>query len=427
MGYLETEIERCNRRIKSIEAKPDPKQLRVNKLLYEIQRDRLQKQLDVINGGEPFVYAHGGPGLDFVMEAMGVTPFHIIGAADRADKMAPEYFKLVRGAGYPSTICDRFQMSLGMILSGDAPKPQAVIACQACDVEVFSNMAAAHFWNLPYYFVDFRYEVDIPIEHSAEQMREMIDFVEKHVPGAKYDESRLIELLYRRRQALEYLHEVGQLLKTVPTPVSGKDAFRIVNPRIALEPRGIEYFRALRDEVRERVETKTYPVPTEKLRILWAVTGPYFMDVFQILEKHDASVPIFLWSNVPENFGLTPKELWDVSTNIGRQATPLEEVTSWSLSTWFRTAESWVREVVYHCKELSIDGIVYYQLSGCPTCRSSARMVSETVEKELGIPMLQLEGWMLDKEKFDPVLTEEKLEEFLSFCESRKLARTAAG
>jgi benzoyl-CoA reductase/2-hydroxyglutaryl-CoA dehydratase subunit BcrC/BadD/HgdB len=423
MGYLENEIARCERRIKYIEQNPDPKQLQANKLLYEIQRDRLQEQLRAVNGEKPLVYAHGGPGLDFVMEAMGVTPFHIIGAADRADKMAPKYFQLVRGAGYPSTICDRFQMSLGMILSGDAPKPQLVVACQACDVEVLSNMAAAQIWNIPYYFIDFRYDVDIPIEYSAEQFREMIGFIEHHIPGTKFDEGRLEELLDRRREALVYLHEVGQLLKTIPAPISGKDAFRIVNPRLALEPRGLEYFRALRDEVRERVETKNFPVPNEKLRIMWAVTGPYFMDVFQILERHDASVPIFLWSNVPENFGLTPKEMWDVSTVIGRKATPLEEVTSWSLSTWFRTAESWVREVVCHCKELSIDGVVYYQLSGCPTCRSSAKMVADAVESEVGIPVLFLEGWMLDKEKFDPVMTEEKLEEFMSLCDSRKAAR----
>jgi benzoyl-CoA reductase/2-hydroxyglutaryl-CoA dehydratase subunit BcrC/BadD/HgdB len=361
------------------------------------------------------------------MEAMGVVPFHIIGAADRADKMAPKYYQLVRGAGYPSTICDRFQMSLGMILSGDAPKPQVVVSCQACDVEVLSNMAAAHLWNIPYYFVDFRYNVDISLEHSVRQLREMIEFVEHHIPGAKYDEAKLEEYLDRRAQALVYLHEIGQYMKHIPAPIHGRDVFRIIGPRIAPHPRALDYFRALRDEVRERVEKKMFPVPNEKLRIMWAVTGPYFLDVFKIMEKHDASVPIFLWSNTPETYGLASEEFWDVSTNIGRKATPLEEVTSWSLSTWFRTAEPWAREVVEQCRETSIDGIVYYQLSGCPTCRSAARMVADAAEDELGIPMLPLEGWMLDKEKFDPVLTEEKLEEFLSICAARKEARAGRG
>jgi hypothetical protein len=50
-------------------------------------------------------------------------------------------------------------------------------------------------------------------------------------------------------------------------------------------------------------------------------------------------------------------------------------------------------------------------------------MVADAVESQVGIPTLFLEGWMLDKEKFDPVLTEEKLEEFLSLCDARKASR----
>lgn len=427
MGYLETEIARCNRRIKHIEENPDPKQLRANKLLYEIQRDSLQEQLDAVNEGKPFAYNHAGLGGELLFRSMGVVTFHLIAAADRADRKAPSYFQTVRSTGYPSTICDRFQMALGAVLSRDVPKPQVVVAYQACDVEVFSNMAVAHLWNVPYYFIDFRYDSDVSIEHAVEQYREVIDFVEKHVPGAKFDEAKLEELLDKRRKGIEYLHEVGQLMKNIPSPISGRDAFRIIGPGLALEPKGLEYLRALRDEVRERVEKGISPVPNEKLRIMWAVTGPYFIDVFKILEKHNASVPIFLWNSTPKTYGLAGDEFWDVSTNLGRKATPLEELTEGSLSTWFRRADPWVREVVAQAKEMSIDGIVYYQLSGCPSCRSVAKMVADAAERELGIPVLPLEGWMLDKEKFDPVLTEDKLEEFLAVCESRKEARGSMG
>jgi benzoyl-CoA reductase/2-hydroxyglutaryl-CoA dehydratase subunit BcrC/BadD/HgdB len=420
VGHLENELARCERRIKHIEQNPDPRQLKVNKLLYEIQRDDLKEQLATLNEGRPFAYSLG---MHDILDAMGVTCFDTIGAADQSDRQADKYFQVSRGAGFPSTICDRFQMSLGMILSGDAPRPDLVASVQSCDVETLVHAAAANYWKVPYYFLDFRYNTSISLEHAVAQLREMIGYFEKKVPGVKFNEEKLEDTINKRNAAMVYLHEIGQMLKNHPTPISGRDAFRIIGPWLARLPRGMEYFQAMRDEVRERVEKKIFPVPNEKLRILWAVTGPYFLDVFQILAKHDASVPIFLWSNSPQEYGLVSKDLYDVSTYLGRKATPLEEATAFLLSTWFGPADRWAREVVAHCKELDIDGVVYYQLSGCPTCRSSAKMVSDAVESQVGIPTLFLEGWMLDKEKFDPVLTEEKLEEFLSLCDSRKAAR----
>jgi benzoyl-CoA reductase/2-hydroxyglutaryl-CoA dehydratase subunit BcrC/BadD/HgdB len=420
MGYLDNELARCERRIKYISEHPDPRQLSVNKMLYEIQRDELKKELDAVNTGKPFGY---GLGTYEILDALGITPFGIIGAADRSDKQADKYFQVSRGAGFPSTICDRFQMSLGMILSGDAPKPDVVFSVQSCDVETLVHTYAANHWKVPYYFLDFRYNTNISLEHAVVQLRDIIADIEKKVPGAKFNEERLEEIINRRKAAMVYLHEIGQMLKNKPTPISGRDAFRIVGPRLSRQPRGLEFFQEMRDEVRERIANKIFPVPNEKLRILWAVTGPYFLDVFQILAKHDASVPIFLYSNSPEALGLAPLDLYDVSTYLGRKATPLEEATAFLLSTWFGPADRWAREVVAHCKELDIDGVVYYQLSGCPTCRSSAKMVADAVESQVGIPTLFLEGWMLDKEKFDPVLTEEKLEEFLSLCDARKASR----
>jgi benzoyl-CoA reductase/2-hydroxyglutaryl-CoA dehydratase subunit BcrC/BadD/HgdB len=422
MNFLEMQSLALNFRTQKIDKTPDEKQYKSNKLLYEILKDIADGQLAAVNEGRLLAYSHG---LDDILVPMGFTCFMLISAADRVGPMAEEYYRLVRGAGYPTTICDRFQMAMGLVLSGDVPRPHLIASGQACDVETLCNIAAAHIWEVPYYFIDFRYRMNLSIEHVMDQIYEMIDRIERTVPGAKFDQEIFMERYNSYKTARGYFHEMGQLLKTTPAPISAKDAFRIVSPRIAkMHPRGLEYVRELRDEIRNRVERGFSPCPNEKLRILWAVSGPYFGNLFKVLEKHDASMPIFLWSHTPETYGLTPNYFYDVGVNIGREPTPMEEVTSSLLSTWTGPASVWVDEIVCHCKELQIDGVVYYQLSGCPTNRPVARMVSDRLEEELSIPTLPLEGWMVDKERYDASGSEDKLDAFLTMCYQRKKAGT---
>ena len=421
MNFLELQSLVLKDRVKKIKETPDAKQYKSNKLLYEILKDNAENLLSVVREGRLFAYSHG---LDDFLVPMGFTCFSLIAAADRVAFKSDEYYRLIRGAGYPTTICDRFQMAMGLVLSGDVPKPHLIASGQACDVETLCNIAAAHFWEVPYHLIDFRYRTNLSIEHVTDQLREMIDRIEKEIPGAEFNEDLFLERRRRFKEARACFHEIGQMLKTKPCPISVKDAFRIVPPGIAkMHPRGLEYVKELRDEIKDRVERGFSPCPNEKLRIMWAVSGPYFGGLFKVLERHDASMPIFMWSHVPESFGLTPKCFYDVGEYIGRTVTEIEESTSPLLSTWTGPATEWVDEIVIHCKELGIDGLVYYQLSGCPTNRPVARMISDRLEEELDIPTLPLEGWMVDKEMYNRSDSEDQLDAFLSMCYQRKMDR----
>jgi benzoyl-CoA reductase/2-hydroxyglutaryl-CoA dehydratase subunit BcrC/BadD/HgdB len=242
-------------------------------------------------------------------------------------------------------------------------------------------------------------------KYMEEQIRQGIEFAERNLPGAKFDPKKLEERVKKMKEGRAYLWEIGQMLKHEPTPLHGRDAFRIYNPGTANDPGGLEYLRAFRDEVRERIDKKNFPVPNEKLRIMWVVSAPIFFDIFQILERHDASMPIFVQATTGGEWGLGPKEYHEEG------------------SPWGGRASEWVRQLVEMAKEVKIDGVVYYQNTGCILNRSCSKMVADGFEKEMNIPVLLLEGTMLNPEKFDLRRDEEALEEFLSICTHRKKNR----
>lgn len=421
MNFMELQSAVLNDRVEKIKQNPDAKQYKSNALLYEMLQEMAAHQLSVVQEGKLFAYSHG---LNDILIPMGFTCFSLVGASDRVAFNSDAYYRLIRGAGYPTTICDRFQMGMGLVLSGDVPRPHVIASGQACDVETLMNIAAAHIWEVPYHFLDFRYRTNISIQHVMDQVQDMIDSIEKEIPGAEFNKDLYLERQRTYKEAREIFHEIGQMLRTKPCPISAKDAFRIVPPAIAkMHPRGLEYVKELHDEIKDRVDRGFSPNPNEKLRIMWAVSGPFFGSLFKVLEKHEASMPIFMWSHVPETFGLAPKCFYDVGEHIGREVTEMEEITAPLLSTWTGPATEWVDEIALHCKDLDIDGVVYYQLSGCPTNLPAARQVSDRLEEELDIPTLPLEGWMVDKEMYDKSDSEDKLDAFLTMCYQRKEAR----
>ncbi|MBN1380182.1 MAG: 2-hydroxyacyl-CoA dehydratase [Deltaproteobacteria bacterium] len=421
MNYLEIYAAILNDRVKMIKEHPNAKQYKSNALLYEMLSENATSQLKAVQDGGLFAFSHG---LDDILVPMGFTCFSIVGAADRVGFNSDAYYRLIRGAGYPTTICDRFQMGMGIVLSGHIPRPHLVAPGQACDVETWLNIATAHIMEVPYYFLDFRHRTNISMDHLMDQIHELIDRIEKEIPGAKFNKDMFLERRKKTQEAQVIFHKIGQMLKAKPCPVSAKDAFRIVPPWIAkIHPRGLEYVRELHDEIKDRVDRGFSPNPDEKLRIMWAVSGPFFGSLFKVLEKHKASMPIFMWSHVPEQFGLVPKCFYDVGEFLGREPTDLEEMTSSLLSTWTGPVTEWVDEIEMHCRELDIDGVVYYQLSGCPTNLPAARQISDRLEEELDIPLLPLQGWMVDKEMYNKSDSEDRLDAFLTMCLQRKKVR----
>lgn len=298
MNVYEEMIKTFDRRIKRIEENPDPKFLRSTKLLYEVERESCISRLQAWKEGKPFVE---GDGLIWgILTAMG---FHHSdpGRLTQRTFQTANLFDIAREAGFPDDGCDLNIAPLAMYIKGALPLPALIVGKPStCDIEVLSGIARARMLNIPVFPLDMKllptYDA---IRYYAAQLGELIEFAENRVPGVKYHEDELIELQELDMQAIECIRDTYQVRKRVPCPIAGKDSFRMLqyptrftNPRKALE-----WHRAYRDELLERADKGVGAVAEEKLRLLWAVTAPFYANPFEYLEKRGVSVPLVATAN----------------------------------------------------------------------------------------------------------------------------------
>ena len=146
MTWLENEIKRNKKRLERIKTNPDPKMLKANKLLYEMELVLREAQLEAWRThNRPLVNSEYA---SMIMSAMGFIGLDLMGAADRT-RLATEYFDITRAEGFPDTACDRTIVCLAMCVNKDLPPPDIVLAHNtACHMELTSFKAIGEYFNV---------------------------------------------------------------------------------------------------------------------------------------------------------------------------------------------------------------------------------------------------------------------------------------
>src|SRR5574340_1133136 len=90
--------------IKEIKKSPDPILLRSNELLYELEKERLETQIDVWQRGRPSV--EGVFFLSRLFRSMGFEPLSFPRIVDRVSDYT-EYKAIIERLGFPEKCCER--------------------------------------------------------------------------------------------------------------------------------------------------------------------------------------------------------------------------------------------------------------------------------------------------------------------------------
>lgn len=425
LAYLEHEIATCERRIKKIKDNPDPSKPKSNTMLYELERDFRIEQRDAFKSLKPL----GITGLGSLTRAMGMVPWDAIMSADRTSgKAATHYFEIIRKEGIPEHTCDRCSVLIPMLMQGDFPKPQFTFMSNFECIPVFlAHAAVSQLMDIPTYNIDvpiksFKQEHDEEgLAYVTEQIKEMIAYIEKNVPGTKYDEARLIELQEYDRQFLLELRKLWKLKAIIPCPLSGRESFREIRlPNTYPDPaKAVEYMRLYVEEVAERV-AKGFSAaqPEEKLRLLWSVAGPFYDDPFSWLEQRGVAIPAAEMTTYNGWFS-GRESIWG-DPWPGRKLTPLEEEARQMDFVWGRVGQYWIDTHIHSCRDLHLDGIIYFLQWGCPTSNTVGKLIADTAEKELGIPTLFIEGRMLESSMYDKRDFYNRLEDFIEIASAKK-------
>ncbi len=426
MNYFESEIAKYERRLANIDRKPNPTMMKSNALLYRAFLEHYRAQLDWWRAGKRFATASGG-GMAIMTRIFGeFSPLGLVPMADRLGTHNAELaFEKVRAMGLPDYACDRTVLLLPMAIEGvDLPKLSFVITrTGSCNVVNNTHRALAHMMNIPVFTVDVPFEDPHQpnLDYVTTQLEAVVKAIEKTIPGARFNEQRLIELQRLDRRWFAAIHDIYKLRQLAPCPDHPRDVFREpVQPSDYLNPQDfVAYYEAYRDELRERAGRGFIAVGEERLRIVWGITGPYGSGVWDYLAGRGVSVPFWHYGGADRIFAMP---MIGESGEFGKKLSPLEEVARTIMyNSWGGDGERWLRDTVRVCRDFKADGFVYFDQTGCQPVLGLGELNRQRLEKELDIPTWYVEGRMLlgrtERTEADFMAG---LESFVNLCFTRK-------
>ncbi len=424
-AVLKRGIAEVSRRIKEIDETTDPTVLKSDKMLDELQKERFEALLDTCRRGKPAMEAEGA--YCWLAKAIGIERYAFPEMVD--DALAYDECKpVLQRMGFPEQCCERAIAQVALCEMGGLPKPNIMLNDNCgCDPDKLHRGGLARVFDVPTFQLDVPLnEDDKPnlgdLNYIADQMWEFVEWAEKTVPGAKYDEGRLIEVLETDAMAEKYRQEILQLIKHVPCPIQPlglrKRTLGIVPSRFPNMKKVVEYIRLCRDEIGERVASGKGPYDEERLRILWAGQIPVFdvIDPRKLLLERKVAMPVWAANPIAKTDGLKHRPKGEVS-EYGVVLSPMQQACIRVLyEYWGGPGKRWTNLVLNVAREFKAKGIIHYNVLGCTTMKSMGSVVADRAEKELGIPTLNLEGRVQDKDYMSQEQFEEILSPFVDKC-----------
>jgi hypothetical protein len=419
MNILKKLIKKNEDILQAMDKNPDPNEMKSTRLGFEIELDGYRDVLKAWQQGKPLLTHFPTNSLAAALGTRRVVYEDLVFVLpDLSD--AKRYRQTAREMGMPDYTCEFFTLPTAAVKLGELPSspgigvvcPEGICRLLMFHLKVFAEHNAE---GKPTFEVDIPHEYnEESIKYLAGQLGELIKFVEKHVPGLKYDEDKHKEIIETYRIFHQYLMKEWQLRKNVPLPMSNVESYMAnamhFDPYLySNKDRVLEFWRLRVEELEERVTRGVDK--EEKLRIIWVLTIPVYVDIFPVLDRLGVSLAASVFPGSRLGF-------WGDDKEFGRKLTPFEEEAR---ALFFGAPEGSLQEaksVVWMCKDLKADAIICQQ--SCLHFGSPAGLISDMAEKELGVPTLILPTDFVDSAAMPAAEYEARVTDFVETALSRK-------
>lgn len=217
-----------------------------------------------------------------ILYAAGLFPYYPenFGALAAARKVADKLSAAAESKGYFNDLCGYARCGIGDAYADEHPvgeivKPDLLFCCNTqCGSLPKWFEVAGRFYGAPYFLLDSPQIVEEPIEpgqrYFIEQLKEMIVFIEE-ITGRPYDFHRLSEVLALSNEACRLWNEILDTAALKPAPFGFFDACFHMAPIVTWRgtPEAVAYYRALKDELDERLRRGIYAIPDERYKIYY--------------------------------------------------------------------------------------------------------------------------------------------------------------
>ncbi|MFC1847969.1 2-hydroxyacyl-CoA dehydratase subunit D [Chloroflexota bacterium] len=381
--------------------------------------------------GKPVVWITSMAPIEMVYAFDGIPFFpENYAALCSSRKIAAELCQAGEARGYSQDLCAYALCTFGSMFEnrgafGDEapPAPDILFATEgACATHPKWWEVMQRHYNCPMFIVDAAYTVDsatLPPHHKAyyaAQVEEFARFMESNT-GRKFDMGRMREIVSLSDQASQLWDEIDDLRKAVPTPISQIDVFTCLFALVTLKgtQEAVDFYRELRDEVKERVANGIGFVPNERFRLIWDLFPIYHnMRLLNYFADFGAAFVTDLYGNA-------------FSGRLD-SADPFGSLAERYLS-FFMRAGSWGKAEIYkeRARKYQVDGIVFHSNRCCRCFTAEQPDIGNILREELGIPGLMFQANMVDPRGYDDAQVKSQIESFIEMLEAHKYPKQKGG
>jgi benzoyl-CoA reductase/2-hydroxyglutaryl-CoA dehydratase subunit BcrC/BadD/HgdB len=423
----------------------------------KLSRELTMKAQQAKEEGKPVAYSFIVCAYDEIIHAMDVVPVWTENYAGvcAAKRDAQRFLEKAEMENFSRSLCTYALCDLGFDIwraelgemPPDAPwrgmvRPDMMLGSGqlVCDPRNKWYQAAQHYMpDVPVYEVgmpwpqyesdyDYREVQDYYVKYIVEQLRGLIEFMERHT-GHKMDWEKLAELVDITDNTWDLISETYELRKAKPCPMDTGDAMNTMVPIAFMmgTQEAYDFFIDLNEELKQKIARGEGVIPDEKYRLLWGGGLPswFALSDFNYFNSKGAVFPAETTYRTFENTRLFDIDLRKISD-------PLEHIAwrwikYWTF--WYDAARKRpgshpdVERLVQYIEDYDIDGVVMHEAFSCRTWHPGLIWQLNQLKKVYrDIPSLILESDIVDISSYSEADTHTRIDAFIEILESVKSA-----
>ena len=406
--------------------------------------------------GIPIAYTFICCGYDEIVRAMGIVPHWVENYAGicGARRDAQRFLERAGVENLSRSLCtyalcglgfDAWREELGEMPPdaswGGQVRPDVMLGSGQilCDPRNKWFQAAQHYMpDVPVYDLglpwppyeddyDYREVQDYYIKYIVEQLRGLVEFLEKHTKR-KMDWDKLSELIDLSDRTWNMIWEAYELRRAVPTPMGTGDAMNTMSPLNFMmgTQQAYDFFKDLYDELQQKIAKKEGVVENEKYRLLWGGGLPawFALNDFNYFNSKGAVFPVETTYRMVE-------AIYNFDIDLSKITDPLEHI-AWR---WLKFWTFWydkarkrpgshpdVEHLIQYIEDYKIDGVVMHEAFSCRTWHVGLIWQLDLLKKVYrDIPSLILESDIIDISSYNEVDTRARIDAFIDTLEAAKI------
>ena len=394
--------------------------------------------------GEPVIYTFVPGNLVELIRSFDALPVlpEINALQSGMRKLSGDYIMEAERSGHSEDVCTYVKCDIGMMRNGNLgpsgkklPKPDLLLlSYTGCYTFMKWFELLREEYDCPAVMFHVPYQGDGVLEpehreYMIRQLREQVIPALEKATGRAYDEEKLKERLRLSAQAEDDLVAVLQAGKRHPSPIDGYfGAVYYVGPIFSAfrgTQEGVDYYRALREEVEERAAEGLGPVtpdgPLNDQRYRLVVEGPpnwtSFRDFWKMFSDEGAVVVASTYTKVGGTYDFGFRH--DPNDPLGTMA----DYCSGCYTNLNLPAR--IEMLARYVKEYEADGFLINSVKSCNSFSAGQLMILREVENRTGIPGAFIESDLVDPRYFSAANIKNRLESYFQMIDARRRGKSA--